>query len=84
MNANKALELGFCDEIMAAWYSPSETVSRSGKMHRGKRFGEIPNDSAKSPEKPLATGAFCPDGVKKLPTKSVSKTGRDGGSLTRN
>ena len=43
-----------------------------------------PYNSAKSPEKPLATGAFCPDGVKKLPTSFVSKTGRDGGSLTRN
>ena len=41
MNANKTLEPGFCDEIMAAWYSPSKPVWRSGKMHRGKRFGEI-------------------------------------------
>ena len=41
-------------------------------------------DSAKSPEKPLDAGGFSPDGVKKLPTSFVSKTGRDGGSLTRN
>ena len=40
-------------------------------------------DPAKSPGKPLATGAFRPDGVKKLPTSFVSKTGRDGGSLRR-
>ena len=73
MNANKALELGFCDEIMAAWYSPSETVSRSGKMHRGKRFGEIPNDSAKSPEKPYVVRAFNPDGVKKTPCQLCIK-----------
>ena len=112
---------------MAAWFSPSGTVSRSGKMHRGKRFGEIPKrfrentfrqivsaqfgemlmwgkinqrrqallqsapdllykealsepyNSAKSPGKPLVTGAFCPDGVKNVPTRIVSKTGRDGG-----
>ena len=27
-----------------------------------------PYNSAKYPEKPLAAGAFCPDGVKKVPT----------------
>ena len=43
-----------------------------------------PYDSAESPEKPLATGAFCPNGVKKFPTSFVSKTSRDTGSLTRN
>ena len=38
-----------------------------------------PYNSAKSPGKPLVTGAFCPDGVKNVPTKIVSNPSRDGG-----
>ena len=37
-----------------------------------------PYNSAKSPGKPLVTGAFCPDGVKNVPTKIVSNPRRDG------
>ena len=43
-----------------------------------------PYNSAKSPGKPLVTGASSPDGVEKVPTKIVSNPSRDDGSLTRN
>ena len=39
-----------------------------------------PYNSAKSPGKTLVTGAFCPDGVKNVPTRIVSNPSRDGGS----
>ena len=38
-----------------------------------------PYNSAKSPGKPLVTGAFCSNGVEKVPTKIVSNPSRDGG-----
>ena len=76
-------------------YSPE--MLRWGKIYRRKKHPQPsapnflykealsePYNSAKSPGKPLATGTFCPDGVKKLPTRIVSNPSRDGGSLTRN
>ena len=39
-----------------------------------------PYNSAKSPGKSLVTGAFRPDGVKKLPTRIVSNPSREGGA----
>ena len=43
-----------------------------------------PYNSAKYPEKPLATGAFCPDGVKNVPTRIVSNPSRDGEQIRLN
>ena len=37
-------------------------------------------DSAKFPEKSSAAGTFCLSGVKKVPTRFVSISGRDGGA----
>ncbi len=65
---------------------------RRGKMDRRRqrlwqsapdlRYNEAssePYNSAKSPGKPLVTGAFCSNGVEKVPTKIVSNPSRDGG-----
>ena len=72
-------------------YSPE--MLRWGKIYRRKKHPQPsapnflykealsePYNSAKSPGKPLVTGAFCPDGVKNVPTRIVSNPSRDGGA----